>query len=226
MIDYEKLKIAHEMGKKLPTGISVTLSINSGDIHKSYELSMIIQTEETIEHINTIDELIAKLRELTKPEPKYKVGDTWWFLDGPDFITYPLPQSLLITEENKNWFRADEEWWPSRESLIQAQIDHWIELKQEHCEHNYSVMRIERTDTQSKSIPVCSKCGMDMPKEGFTPNTNQVLTNTELVYCEHESLENSEPSSTNSECQHESDGTMRLSYSGCSKCIKCGEIYR
>lgn len=104
---------------------------------------------------NDVDELISKLRELCtppreqhepkkiQPKPKFEVGQTWWFLDGPDFERFPEPKCMKITEENKNRYRADEEWYPTKEALIDAQIKYWTSLKNEEKSTNPQNLSIE-----------------------------------------------------------------------------------
>lgn len=74
---------------------------------------------------------VANCMRLSKTMEKrtYNIGSRWWFIDGPSFESYPIPRSILITEENKGWYRCDDEWFASKNALIQSQIDYWESLK-------------------------------------------------------------------------------------------------
>lgn len=92
---------------------------------------------DTLEEISfdDLDQLITKLKELTQ-KPKYEVGQEVWFIDVDNNIS-----SLEITHINnhenrtgyqncyKGWYVPEEKCYPSRESLIKAQIDYWESLK-------------------------------------------------------------------------------------------------
>ena len=73
MIDYNKLKIAHEMAHTSDSYyFQVSLGMDDGciclyDANKS-DGQLIYDTE-------SIDDLISKLTELTKPQSKYEVGN-------------------------------------------------------------------------------------------------------------------------------------------------------
>ncbi len=138
MIDTEKLKIAHELTKKLD-GHYVEILLGCDD-----EPSIKLMNENLHLHLLTtwnIDELITKLEELNKPKPKYNVGDIVWRLNDEYNAT-----SLLITEIEYNhneylylehqeycneqirpgWL--EEQLYPSRDALIKAQIEYWHKL--------------------------------------------------------------------------------------------------
>ena len=126
MINYEKLKECHELCRELGKYyFEVELGLDCGLVElyekENPDLQFICNTE-------SLDDLLQKLYELTEPEPRYKVGETWWYLDGES--QYLIPKSLLITEDNQNHYRADDEWYPSKAELIQAQIDYWGSLKE------------------------------------------------------------------------------------------------
>ncbi len=130
MIDYEKIKLAYALAYKYSeqtqsvVRISISISYALGDF--CCALSTAFGGEKSY---SNIDEIVSVLQELTKPKCKYEVGSTWWYLDEAEFLSYPKPRYLKITEESKNWYRNDEEWFPSREALIEAQIEYWASMK-------------------------------------------------------------------------------------------------
>lgn len=134
MIDYDKLKLAEKLILNSTNYANLEIQIlNNG----RYGFSLMTH-ETSREFFKDLDELIEKLQELTKPQSRYKIGSTWWFLDGPDFEQYPKPRSLLITEENHGWYRYDDEWFPSKQDLIKSQINYWDNLLSEELEQHVS----------------------------------------------------------------------------------------
>ena len=136
MIDYEKLKTANTLAHKLSiaTGVRVDICIVYMDCDEPDFMLCDYRTDRPL-YICSIDELIDELYELTQPEPKYKVGSTWWYLND----TWNEPDSLLINETNKDWYRKDGEWYPTKAALIEAQIAYWQSLRksqEEYCEQS------------------------------------------------------------------------------------------
>ena len=167
MIDYRKLKIAHELIEK--NGIKIQYHLTDWYDDKGMRLAA-----------TNIESLINMIKEieLNNTESRYKIGSTWWYLDGPGFESYPEPKSLLITKDNAHWHRQDEEWFPSKQALIESQIAYWESLQEtkpvkscvsiyskcheefvEECQHasdSYSYITAHRPQTHSKK---CIKCG-------------------------------------------------------------------
>ncbi len=125
MIDYEKLKIAHELA--INNKLRLVLTMSAEIYHELY-------IDGKIQLFDDLDELINRLQELTKPKPKYKIYDKVWRLNDEY-----KPRCVLIAHidyDNDTHVYADtnEEWWleeqlyPSKEALIQAQLDYWNSL--------------------------------------------------------------------------------------------------
>jgi hypothetical protein len=131
-----------------------------------------------------IDDLIAKLTELTqseKPNPKYEVGQEVWHINTDDEVScFKIGDREVQTNEYVYQKGQTLEWWlesqlyPSSDALIEAQIEYWKSLQ---------------------SVGIISK-------------TAYLLN----------------------ECQHESDGELKLPeglHGPCEwKCKKCGVLYR
>jgi hypothetical protein len=178
MIDNEKLKLANTLAMKTNNYyFEITMGIELSPTW--FLISCDDEGNKTkTENVDSLDDLIAKLQELIKPEPKYKVGDEVWRLndgDEPlDFTITEIASDLITSSERIDYHYKDDGdfyWWhesqlyPSLEALIQSQIDHWQELKQEFCEHSYDTVRYSITDEASLSIQCCSKCGKDKPED-------------------------------------------------------------
>jgi len=137
MIDYDKLKIAHELSHNYYMKFDGQISI---------EINFLTEFVEYILHIDdspndafsNIDHLIAMLSELAKqkPEHNYELGDKLFVMK------YGAPYSFSIIERNfyesSGYFYGDginvwreEVCYPSYEALIQAQIDYWKNLLSE-----------------------------------------------------------------------------------------------
>lgn len=203
MIDYEKLKIAHELVYQLSIisndnviiqttyrGDKVVLfNIYQNDMSK-FDSSMLCIS---------IDELIIKLKELTQPKLKYKVGDTVWTLVGSTAVAGSIKEIdesgfiYFVSYGGEGWLaRKEESLYPSHEALIDAQIKHWTSLKN------------TETSTGSDDMSLSSTSGYDEIKKGFNHSEEKL----EKV------------------CKHESDGRYYLTSPCQNKCKKCGEFYR
>lgn len=143
MIDYEKLKRAHELASILSVIDKYPVYISARLFH---EFSMYRLQSRDIEdneesHFEKIDDLITKLEELTKPEPKFKVGQkVWWFARGCDEqLVESLVTEVLNSDDGFSYLSRDmddggmgghseSKLYPTREALIQSQIAHWQEL--------------------------------------------------------------------------------------------------
>lgn len=231
MIDYNKLKKAIEMGDSycrnndLTREFIITLNRDSTQYPFSFKFENIENT------YLCIDDLLEKLEELT--EPKYKIGDKWWFLDGPSLEAQPKPRFIVITEENKNYYREDDEWYPSKEALIDAHIEYWEELRRQ-CIQDKILKELNEYEHDKK---LAEKCGLTT-QEICTQDSDFMVSalNDKGKWCpvhlneyelgpkRHEKC----VLSAQEGCAHESDGTVyaierapehtRIEL----KCKKCG----
>jgi len=148
MIDYEKLKEAHELCDKIYLA-SVDMKYSKHDGEKYYFLAPI--TDAGTFHcssfiFNEIDALITKLRELTQSEPKYKVGDIVWVINRNNvpvslkihaYSTYAHRIGYVVANKDDEQFYMDGgSFHSSRESLIQSQIEYWSSLKKKEYDEN------------------------------------------------------------------------------------------
>lgn len=212
MIDYEKLKLAHELAHKT-TDYFVAFYFGN-TIEKKDEFTLFDSNGVIDRNFSSIDDLIAKLKQLTQPNPKYEVGQEVWFAEYADDIENAKIVEIMRTEVKVKWnlWLPEKKVYPSREALIEAQIEYWNSLKNEE--------KSTRLDDMSMSPP------FDGEIKGF----NQCAHNYEMP-CEHQSdgiLYN----------EHSiwikflgADGDKRYidgnGYKeGWLKCRKCGELYK
>lgn len=135
MIDYEKLKIAHDLvykaAKERGNIIAIQVMINYDGVI-NYTLKGFLIDEQCY----SIDVLIEKLKKITKKHPKYKTGQLVWRLNDE----YE-PKSFLITGFEDGLYLDGNEsglilsgWeesqlYETKDDLINAQINYWQSLK-------------------------------------------------------------------------------------------------
>lgn len=150
MIFYEKLKIAHELAdkyaKKEYRAVDITIrSYISSDQAPAFLLKLFTNHSQLFE---TIDDLITKLEEITKTEPKYKQGDEAWFIDcrqqeGPIKRDIAICSDLRIELFNEEKFYVnfggdlcipEDCVFSTKAELIEAQITYWMSQREETIE--------------------------------------------------------------------------------------------
>lgn len=142
-IDYDKLKQAHELNKKA-TNYSIMINLYPHTNLCFYALYDLNQAEQI--DCKDIDDLISKLKELTQPEPKYEDGQEVWLMYTPIYTSTMQPgkfktdahkyedgvhQYCLIGNGVALTWREENTIYPTREALIDAQIEYWTCLKNE-----------------------------------------------------------------------------------------------
>ena len=183
MIDYEKLRTAHELADKLAKeqrrAITVSIMFMVYGEQPEYYLYRFGYDNPIFK--GNIDKLIDELKELTRPEPKYKVGDMVWVHTGND------TESMIIGGIDANhscgiWYHdhsdipdfqrcgyLEEQLYSSREALIDAQIQHWQSLKDE--------------SVTDKFVADCSK----FDHQAWTDHSkDESVTDCNPLECEHE----------------------------------------
>lgn len=162
MIDCEKLKLAHELALKTTYTVGVTFGIeidympwslkNADDEASNYNKYI---------YGDDIDDLITKLQELTQPPPKYKVSDEVWVFKNRSVVCHTIFEDVFYQNKWSYTFVGDNLLWndeidlyPSREALIEAQIQYWKNLK------SVDNIPIEPGDTISEQVIMnqCEKC--------------------------------------------------------------------
>ena len=188
MIDYEKLKLCHELcGRLGKYYFEVDLGLDCGLV-ELYEkgdpdLQFICNTE-------SLDKLLEKLRELTEPEPKYKEA---WYLGKES----RLPKCTWVKNDvcYQSCDKTDMEalgrhMYDSKAELIQAQIDYWTNLQEPYanedtdyhapteCEH------VSQTPESTSKIHTCLKCLEEYYREcEHEPSNYMLTTNPPKYHC-------------------------------------------
>ena len=215
MIDYEKLKFAHKSAEKLKyDDVSITWHYNMPP--RSGYFVLCFEDEDNLSHeyeYFVIDDLIAKLQELTETQPKYEVGQNVFWLDERagghifhgvinaicrnqsdtmygydiDHLNYAEYKEMFpMAVSSSRWqLWDDDKLYPTKQALIESQITYWQSLLEpKECQHLW---------VRGK----CYDCGIDK------------------------------------ECQHESDRESFVKENGVPpgltarfKCKKCGEFYK
>ena len=202
MIDYDKLKMAHELSRKYWDLTKTEIKIEShfyasvNDAH----ISAILPGDKL--KIYDAEDLAYKIEELINEITKYKIGQIVWRLSDEY-----LPVSFKITgindalylDEQENPFCLsgwiEEQIYSSKEELIESQIKYWSDLKMDYC--------LNEKTTPTK----CPLCNQFRVSDGMCW----------VLGCNYKET-----------CRHEFDGK---NYAHClgdepsNKCIKCGEFY-
>ncbi len=149
MIDYQKLQIAHKLGDeycKKNEECLLDIALEFGYTMPQFTLS----TNGIFERYIWIDELIQRLQELTAPKPKYAIGDYVWMVYLEEIYEFKILNNIgskYILDRFKNGLVYESELHPTREALIQSQIDYWCsmrelkkpptveDIEQESCQH-------------------------------------------------------------------------------------------
>lgn len=142
MIDYEKLKIAHEYAEKLSKITECSTHIKIIHFTHFNPVFILIDSSKDMDELefNNLDDLITKLQELTKPEPKYELGNRVWYqYHGKPFganIVFVGNEEYEIDDSKNNngktWF-TETELYPTKQALIEAQIEYWSSQLDTRC---------------------------------------------------------------------------------------------
>jgi hypothetical protein len=141
MIDYEKLEEAHALAQKISnhSGLSVYLQVQFRDKLPLFNCHFDGKPGLRMIH-SSLDEIIAELKELTKPEPKYEIGEKVYFFDqierhGIDsgYINGKFHDEDGYSYEvsNKHDLYLEDKLYPTRQALIHSQLEYWHKLKLE-----------------------------------------------------------------------------------------------
>ncbi len=236
MIDYEKLKLAHELALQINNPwiwINTSYSCNANHIQAKLILGL-NSSEQDIFCFDEIDDLITKLKELTQPELKYKEGQEVYFIscnggigyEEIDDIDKSANEQYFINEER--WFREDE-LYATKYELIEAQCKYWGELLCKENNGKFDGIKCLR-DIQP------SPCAGNIPREQIKDAISSLCAPSKE--CEHEYQKTLDISGMNfinmchkcmdrkAYCEHEDDGNFYLTNPAKYKCSKCGEFYK
>lgn len=204
MIDYGKLKLAHELAEACSSHYLVHIVGKKG--HEFTLVNWLPDMPDMIFYSE--DALIEKLTELTRPKSKYEVGQTIWFLDCEKKIREFIIYTIEIVDQNSGLCRYRDHsgdyvyekdgLYDTRQELIESQIRYWESLYDK-CSYGFD------------------NCSCDERSEKTLPETQ--MSCSEAIRKHHE-LE---------DCQHIDDGEFHRPEGLWGhlkiKCKKCGEFY-
>lgn len=139
MINYNKLKLAHELAGKLNERLDITVCYFVADCQPTFVLDH-ADFKNNVTSCN-LDDLIAKLKRLTKTEPRYRIRQKVWMtvINGfkLDIDSARITWSRFNNGQNEytidscpnDFYILESELHPTREDLIDAQIKYWESLK-------------------------------------------------------------------------------------------------
>lgn len=138
MIDYEKLKEAHSLYDQLESRYVVThhWSAEVG-VSDYFRLHKEVKSDEFLhlcdfEDFYEIEDLIEKLKQLTQPQPKYKIGDEVWMIfdNEPRCFTIFQNAGLKYYLHGHPLVLVHEfDLYPTKGALIEAKIDYWYKMR-------------------------------------------------------------------------------------------------
>jgi hypothetical protein len=155
VIDYEKLKIAHELVREYAIqkewDINLSICFDSFDKDK---FGCILSDGNGDHKFSNLDDLIAMLQYLTKPKSKYHHGQAVWFLEK-DTNTAKIFTIWGIVEREDGFYydnAHENSLYPSREALIDAQVTYWIGMRLEN-----SPLKDKVNPGNGKTCPKCKR---------------------------------------------------------------------
>lgn len=142
MIDYKKLKKAHELAQSLSTHFIVH-AVGGKYLNSCHEFTLSCWKQDEDTRCRDLDDLIEKLEVIAAHESKYKVGDAVWRLNDECYperfrvVDIDFAAEEMYLDGNGDWW-VEEQLFPSRKALIEAQLDHWKNLLSEELEQHVS----------------------------------------------------------------------------------------
>ena len=220
MIDYDKLKIVHELAQKYSSKIDsivqIILEFNPGcNMYgfRSYDFP-----NENL--FMSIDMLIQKLHELTQPKPRFEEFDSIYYRIGDEIHDSTINHVFDGMMQNERFYRTgkchdmlESQLYLKKSELIEAQIAYWSKLHEE--ENPGDLIICKRKELEFKATDAWYKQAAKDEDDHHEK------------YPHDQSLHEI-PGQNSIVCEHESDGhTYPLQpQNKYKKCKKCGEFYR
>lgn len=137
MIDYDKLRVAHELVEKYreTNNHEISIEINFTSNLTEYLLHTDGQDSDAF---SCVDNLIQKLQELTQSKAKYSKKDFIWVLDdsnrashkkiiGHRWDEYEKEYVCELTDSTgEPYWITENSLYPTKSALIEAQIEYWV----------------------------------------------------------------------------------------------------
>lgn len=144
MIDYDKLKLAHELAEKYYKKTSLPILVEHSFAVGCHSIPCTLFIDKIEWQYDTLDSAIFKLCELTGsekptqiPKPKYKVGQKVWAVGihqqpikfSVDKIHLSsVPPMYKLEGADCGFVESESLIYSSREELIESQIEYWNKL--------------------------------------------------------------------------------------------------
>ncbi len=224
MIDYDKLKLAHESAyiRCNETGGRTDVTCIFYDTCSEPEYHFVDYTSDKDYIFYEIEDLIAKIKELNnqhKPKPKYKLA--WFLMDGHINTTEVTNQEGFVSCDNTIPIAFGRTMYNSKKELIESQIEHWKNMRTKESvtigestikAHENGLKLAEQIEAGNKRIDEILQENQECPLCGqLSPYLFPIPTK-----CQHES-----DTSTHNFSHPGEDGQLIM-----NKCKKCGEFYK
>jgi len=173
MIDYDKLKKAHDLSAKIKSHYLVHITSNKG-----HEFTLVDWKPDMADMTyKDLDDLLQKLQELTKPEPKFKIGQKLWYHIDVDIYSFKVDKIYFCDKAHDIMYSGEGDemcethCYPSKHSLIKAQIGYWqgLSLDEAHkeiMENELNPRAVCHHESDGHVYPLkhppekkCKKCG-------------------------------------------------------------------
>lgn len=187
MIDYDKLKVAVAILKSSNERLQIEYKVGMDSCYNKFEYFNLTSHDLKINFMRlSLDKLIENLKQLTKPEPRYKIGDQAWYMmvdDGRDFdlatitnVAHNGSRYDYTTDcgDNDYWI-CESDLYPSREALIEAQLKYWQSL----ANSDDSSINSEDSSPNNATASCCST------HAGDHEECNEPVTERNLIECDH-----------------------------------------
>lgn len=136
MIDYDKLKIAHGLSYEIGAYLEIRIS-KYGNQEDTICILTFSKNDVVFRYKDfDVDNIIAKLTELTQYQ-KPKLKDAWYLVNNKIECTQYFNGDGYVGCDKTNPNAFGKIMYPSREALIESQIDYWQSLA-EQCQHTGS----------------------------------------------------------------------------------------
>ena len=165
MIDYNKIKLAHQLTEKIKYGLfTIRHSDHDGT---NYYFECPGQCEHIKFYSDDIDDMLEKLKCLLSPpkNQKYEIGQMVWYSVDVDIFAFTITGIYWDVDANdwmyegKDDAMSESHLFLSAEELIQSQIKYWHTKYQERCSvtcnHEPHIIYFDSPNPTFQ----CNKCG-------------------------------------------------------------------
>lgn len=248
MIDYEKLREAHKLAEKLPYDWSINLSVRRLENYLFFHWMYGGEWHSEKFLFNEIDNLIWKLKEMTRTKAKYDVGQIVYLMGDDKHPVHSIIIDKIIYEDGDYWYLIytsecnldqyrEDCLYPTRQAFIESQIKFWCDLSEKPATEILCDTVVEKAQERFDEIVsaddgadtdgATKKCysdfdGIRITVTGGGGGSLKDYTCSDSIRKHHDL-----------ECEHVSDGieymqreSIQHAFYDCFKCKYCGEFYK